>query len=60
MQTERVPAIVQDPRWAVPTRVRVLRAFCVQGARVEPGTETTVPYMTALDLAAVKKAEIVP
>lgn len=55
----RVAPPVQDDRLFAPTKVRVLRPFCVGGKRCEVGEEATVPYHTALDLRNIGKASIV-
>lgn len=56
---ETVAPPIQDPRLFEPTRVRVLRPFCVAGKRCEVGTETSVPYHIALDLKAIGKCELI-
>lgn len=56
---EKVPTPVQDPKLFAPTKVRVLRPFCVAGKRCEIGTETQVPFHVALDLRNIGKAELV-
>jgi hypothetical protein len=42
-----------------PTRVRVLRGFCVGGRPLDPGELTTMPYYAAADMIALRKAELV-
>lgn len=48
-----------DSRLFQPTKVRVLRSFCVAGRRLEVGTEVEIPYHVARDLRAIGKAEFV-
>ncbi len=55
----KIPEPVQDPKLFAPTKVRVLRPFCVAGSRCEIGTEVSVPYHVALDLRNIGKAELV-
>lgn len=59
MQHSKIADPVQDPRLLQSVKVRVLRAFCVAGKRVEIGAEVEVPYCTARDLRAIGKAEMV-
>jgi hypothetical protein len=40
--------------------VRVLRAFCVGGQRMEPGATVKLARHDAVSLAAIGKAELVP
>lgn len=58
MTRTKLPDPVQDPKWFEPTKVRVLRPFCVKGKRCEIGSETEVPRHVALDLVAIGKAVI--
>jgi len=55
----KVAPPVQDDRLFAPTKVRVLRPFCVKGKRCEIGTVTEVAYHVALDLKAIGKAELI-
>lgn len=48
---------LNPPELLAPVRVRVLRPFCVQGARVEIGTEIELPRHVAVDLVTQGKAE---
>lgn len=59
MSQTRIPNPVQDPMLFEPTKVRVLRAFCVGGQRQEPGAEVTVPFHVAKDLEAMGKVQLV-
>lgn len=58
-QHERPGEIRLDPKWVTPTSVKVLRPFCVKGQRQEAGTVVSVPFTTAMDLVALRKAELV-
>ena len=59
MQHSKIGEPVQDPRLFTPTKVRVIRPFCVNGQRIEIGAQCEVPYHTALGLQAIGKCEII-
>lgn len=61
-ETERLAYLNQpppknDPALFTPTRVRVLRPFCVDGRRVEVDEEITLAHHDATSLRASKKVE---
>lgn len=47
-----------DPRLLEPVRCRVLRAFCVGGARVEPGEIVELTRFDAQSMRALGRVEI--
>jgi hypothetical protein len=52
-----------EPTMATPaktTKVRAVRAFLIQGKRVDPGKEIEVSRNLALELVSTNKAELVP
>jgi hypothetical protein len=53
------PPAPNPPELLKPTRVKVLRAFCVARARVEPGEVVTLPRADADSLVAIGKAQLV-
>jgi hypothetical protein len=52
------PTPKNDPRLLKPVKVRVLRPFCVRGARVEPDQVLELPRHDATSLAAIGKLQI--
>lgn len=55
---ETVPTPKNDPELLRPVRVTVLRPFCVKGQPLEIGTAVALPRYVALDLIALKKAQM--
>lgn len=56
-QLRQYPLPKIDPKHLKPTRVEVLRGFCVEGKPVAVGDIVTVPAWIAADLVAVSKAK---
>lgn len=48
-----------DPALFAPTKVRVVRPFCIGGARVEPGEVVKLPKHDADSMVAIGRAELV-
>jgi hypothetical protein len=53
------PVPLNPPHLVAPTRVKVLRAFCIKGKRVEPGSTVTIQFHLAKELEAIGKVELV-
>jgi hypothetical protein len=59
VQSERAPTPENPPHLMRPIKIRVLRAFCVQGMPQAPDTVLSLPRYVAQDMIALKKAELV-
>ena len=53
------PLPKNDPQLFTPTRVKVLRSFCIAGKPTQPGDVISLPWHAARDMKMIGKIEFV-